>query len=842
MNTKIDNALREAAIAKSQKNWRGILQITDDVLADTCLENGLEEFFFLKAEAFTALHRPVDSDQALRDALDKFPDNFECHNRYMENAAKARNYPLLKERAQALQNKYPQEELPWLMEIRAEKQMNRFPDALVAISRALHQFEPSAALLYEKAEVLAMSGEHTKAVEYCLDIVPRFPKHAASYILGCKSLMELKRFDEISVLETNMMQEFPDNPNCNYQYLLNAVCIENWPEAMRRGKMAHAKFPKHRQILLTLSDALAQNGQLFESIAHYDKAMTTFKKESARINDTVARLLLQNNMYEEWKQRYDNRMPKEPDKKKKYIFEERGENSTTAFLSMLCEIKKYLSSKGADLYVYIYPLLGEITNKKDYEHAIFSEYGAQGRELVHTYPEFKEAHKNIPYADTEYLKLISRSPAVIKNTKGYYELADFCSKYVNIEHGSRVTLNYRPDYKNKFLICGSCVVFGFLSEDKHTIHNYLQDKFIRNNISFNAISYGIPGIPLESNYRKILDTEFNVGDKVVLIPPHMPFCFDILPTFCLRNKIHLKRLSEVFDRKRHLYGIVFGDKGSHLTFSGNQLVADELFDDIFTGHHLLDGKLEHALKFYANEFHEDIGKYESVHDKMKDEIETFYSSVPRYSGKNGAIVMNCNPMTNGHLHLIKLASKLVDHLYVFVVEENKSFFTFNHRFEIVKQECSKFDNVIVVPSGQFILSAVTFPEYFDKDADNEVVVDTSKDINIFCTHIAKIFNISTRFAGEEPFDKITAQYNNTMREILPKHNMTFIEIPRLKKSDTFISASYVRKLLKNNNFSLIYKIVPTSTYNLLCKEYDTRSILVRKLNMAIAKLRRTVGI
>ena len=50
----------------------------------------------------------------------------------------------------------------------------------------------------------------------------------------------------------------------------------------------------------------------------------------------------------------------------------------------------------------------------------------------------------------------------------------------------------------------------------------------------------------------------------------------------------------------------------------------------------------------------------------------------------GAMAMNCNPFTRGHRYLIEQAQKMVDFLYVFVVEEDSSDFSFKDRFAIVK--------------------------------------------------------------------------------------------------------------------------------------------------------------
>lgn len=119
---------------------------------------------------------------------------------------------------------------------------------------------------------------------------------------------------------------------------------------------------------------------------------------------------------------------------------------------------------------------------------------------------------------------------------------------------------------------------------------------------------------------------------------------------------------------------------------------------------------------------------------------------------------------------------------------------------------------MVNPSGRFIISKSTFPEYFRKDDMQESIVDCNDDLLIFGAHIAPILNITKRFIGEEPFCNITKQYNNVMKKILPLYNIEVIEIKRFAIDNEYISASKVRKLLNDRNFKEIERWVPKATY------------------------------
>lgn len=177
--------------------------------------------------------------------------------------------------------------------------------------------------------------------------------------------------------------------------------------------------------------------------------------------------------------------------------------------------------------------------------------------------------------------------------------------------------------------------------------------------------------------------------------------------------------------------------------------------------------------------------------------------------------MNCNPFTYGHQYLIETASRLVDLLYVFVVEENKSIFDFEIRYRMVQEGCRDFDNVVVLPSGKFMISNVTFSGYFFKDTPNHKCYDSFLDLKIFSHYIAPDLNIKIRFVGEEPFDKVTAQYNSDMKIILREQGINVIEIPRKKYGTEIISATKVRKMLTDNMNCDLDKYVPQTTIDLL---------------------------
>lgn len=133
----------------------------------------------------------------------------------------------------------------------------------------------------------------------------------------------------------------------------------------------------------------------------------------------------------------------------------------------------------------------------------------------------------------------------------------------------------------------------------------------------------------------------------------------------------------------------------------------------------------------------------------------------------------------------------------------------------MRRGVKNFPNVEVLPSGKFIISQQTFSGYFNKAQLQDVQVDSSSDVEIFAKEIAPTLGITIRFAGEEPTDSVTHQYNETMKKILPRHGVEFREIPRKTFGGEIISASKVRELLKRGDFDAIKNFVPETTLTYL---------------------------
>ncbi len=200
-------------------------------------------------------------------------------------------------------------------------------------------------------------------------------------------------------------------------------------------------------------------------------------------------------------------------------------------------------------------------------------------------------------------------------------------------------------------------------------------------------------------------------------------------------------------------------------------------------------------------------------------LESYVADMPESieGGYRGGIVMNCNPFTLGHQYLIKAAAAKTDCLYIFVVQEDRSFFKFEDRFAMVKAGVKGIRNVVVLKSGSFMISANTLPGYFDKEHLGNIGVSAVDDLELFAS-ISRKMNIKVRFVGTEPKDGFTNGYNQEMKRILPLYGIEVEEIDRRMTESSSripISATDVRELLINRQYEKLPELVPDSTIKIL---------------------------
>ncbi len=214
-------------------------------------------------------------------------------------------------------------------------------------------------------------------------------------------------------------------------------------------------------------------------------------------------------------------------------------------------------------------------------------------------------------------------------------------------------------------------------------------------------------------------------------------------------------------------------------------------------------------------------KDEIVFMQNSNSLDLYKQSLKQYkkqAKKVACIVMNANPFTLGHLHLVKQASNMCDFVHVFVVKEDASLFSYEKRYDLICKNLVSFCNVFVHKGSEFVISKTTFPSYFLKDSKQVNSLYSKLDAQIFANHIAPVLGINIRFVGDEPFCEVTNEYNKQLKIACEKQGIELRVIKRKDIDGQIISASKVREFYLHKDFANLQKFVPKITFDFLKNE------------------------
>lgn len=159
-----------------------------------------------------------------------------------------------------------------------------------------------------------------------------------------------------------------------------------------------------------------------------------------------------------------------------------------------------------------------------------------------------------------------------------------------------------------------------------------------------------------------------------------------------------------------------------------------------------------------------------------------------------------------------MASQENDLIYVFVVATDLSLFKTKERMMLVQEGLSDLKNVKVVSGGDYMVSSATFPAYFLQSPKDLIDTQTEIDARVFKNIIAPKLNITRRYLGKEPISITTHYYNVSLAHELGP-DIEVIITPRYQVEGQLVTATQVRKDIKEGNLTEIAKFVPKTTYD-----------------------------
>lgn len=388
-------------------------------------------------------------------------------------------------------------------------------------------------------------------------------------------------------------------------------------------------------------------------------------------------------------------------------------------------------------------------------------------------------------------------------------LVDRDETHLHIVNGNRQTIG-NPQYANKTIhIYGPCIVYGLCVSDSKTIPSYIQKLYNENNgNNIKVVNHGLAyGKDLLNDLLYMMATPISTGDVVIWFSGFMNDEIDILRSYGIN----------VYSLKNNVSGLHnwFLNNPFHCNSVANKIYSEKIHQIISTcnnnNYNIKKQSMIEAEKIPLT--------YDTNALLKSDELEDYISFLKQYKINNdsalkGCVVINANPCTRGHLYLIKEATKEVDHLYIFLVQQEMSDgYSYLDREIMLKQNIKGLNNITVLPGGSIFTSVVGFPEYFNRNSAKKV--NPLMNHKIFCEKIAPVLNITVRFFGYEPEDNVTKQLNDTAETFLPKYGIKVKIKPRLKFNDIPISAKDVRKYINERNFDKVKPLVIPETFKYL---------------------------
>lgn len=589
----------------------------------------------------------------------------------------------------------------------------------------------------------------------------------------------------------------------------------------KAGTVSEKTYSQRRLIKLKerflshYNESNCKNILLISRDKFYNDFETVFKGESGFRFDRVSSLeeIKNVNKYDLIiNEKYDTRLLKILFSGKKI------ESFRFLYRSIICEAAiDYLKSNKIPIYFFSAPRYDKIKyiSRLDREllHSGFDQSGIKNSGLLDKIFGTAKTCKQY-YTSGEF----SRSNNIVR-VRNHFAPADFKGKYCNIVGHARYVSSAPKNYRNSIYLYGPCTMRSKYVSDDYTIGKFIQERINKDfGGLYSVVSYGCESDEV-NDFEYMLDTAFKPGDIVI---EERDFSNN-LKNIIKSKGYYYRELSDLINDLK-LTNFVVNDI-THLNHKGCKVVADYMYDSV-------KSKIREFLKYT---FEDKVIKFD-----YQDRDESFMIDNPdfkpylenleklskpyRDAGKKiGSLNVNCNPFTRGHRYLIEEALKHVDHLFLFVVEEDASEFSFADRYEMVKRGVADLgEKITLLTTGKWMCSKFTFPDYFDKDnLQTKVILNPTKDVDLYGAYIAPAIGATMRFFGEEPIDKVTQQHNNFMKNQLPEYGIKVIEIPRKTLEDgQVISASKVRKNLKEKNWEELKKLVPQTTYDYLKENYD----------------------
>lgn len=436
---------------------------------------------------------------------------------------------------------------------------------------------------------------------------------------------------------------------------------------------------------------------------------------------------------------------------------------------------------------------------------------------------FYRFNKSYEYATDSKIGPLGNRVSVFNGIYNY--IADTKSKYINVTKGVRKTHYVPTIWEKEIHFFGPCIAQGICVTDEYTIESYLQSEL--NEIypnKFKVFNHGssshTPYASFCNDLLMAMDTQFHKGDYIIFLDAFTENIYSLLREY----EITVIEDKTMFDGTSNY----FLNNTYHCNHLANKKYADLLMAELFPREefNFVKSKQKVCSCFQKKNF---IFKHKEDFFLYNPDLKRYLNEISQYrltdteSKKVGSIIMHANPFTKGHYSLVKRASREMDHVYVFIVQESINAIPFLLRKDIAEHVVRKLENVTVLSCGPLLGSYKTFPEYFTTVKQQGIFSYdfANVDIAIFGHFVCPALGIKYRYFGEEPYDSFTAQMNDFFKKELPKYGVIPVFKKRAQIGNIPISASIVRQLIKTGNYAEASKYCHIYTVQTLIDYYKS---------------------
>lgn len=391
-----------------------------------------------------------------------------------------------------------------------------------------------------------------------------------------------------------------------------------------------------------------------------------------------------------------------------------------------------LIKQGIAVYAFEHTNVSELTSPSEWEKICCSNY--DNGFLKQDLDKYFEISGMSNIYDRKTFEEILSHPIHSEKMKGYFRCVPQTSRYVNVDQfGQRPTESFpEPPYKTVHIF-GSSIGCTWEMADCHTLTNQLQE-LVKD--KYRVVNYSIAGTGFDNAGQNMLDVAFESGDVIIFIWSKGAYA-DIKDDM-ERIGVSITDLFSYFNAPHSVE--LFFDR-HHPNPNGYKIIAKVMNDRI---RELTERKsTSQSMQVFTP--HRNMHKPSAA----PEELTKWLGEISKLRPRIGSIVMNCNPFTLGHRYLIEQSAAKVDKLFIFVVEEDKSIFPFTDRIELVRRGTEDIPNVTVLPSGSYIISSLTFTDYFEKSEHQDRVIDPSIDVELFGQYIAPALGITVSFYEQD---------------------------------------------------------------------------------------------